>query len=154
MKHRASWPEVILSPCVLYTITIDLLHTRPVGGSIGLKRGSARMDKDERTTEQIIGERTTQTPKQSDILYSRYSFVMLPGCSRQRDIAFALDLSGSTDSVYAISLALTTEVVKGLPIRFDRARVGLVSYADRATINFYLNTYQTKEDILNAIAFR
>jgi collagen type VI alpha len=74
-------------------------------------------------------------------------------CSRQLDVTFVLDLSGSVDIVYYNSIAFIREVVEGLPLNFGRTRVGLVSYSDTARINFYLDTYTTREEVLNALSF-
>lgn len=70
------------------------------------------------------------------------------------DITFLLDLSGSVDVVYDIIVQFTRLVVEGLPMGSNRARVALVSYSDTSSIQFFLNTYQSKQEVLNAIAFR
>ena len=70
------------------------------------------------------------------------------------DIAFVLDLSGSVDVVYDVSLRFIRRVIYGLPMRFDRARVALVSYSDDARVRFLLNTYEGLQEVLNALSFR
>ena len=68
------------------------------------------------------------------------------------DVVLVLDFSGSLDTVFNIVIAFAKEIVYRLPV--DRARVGVISYADDATINFDLNDYLQKEEIINALSFR
>ena len=35
----------------------------------------------------------------------------------------------------------------------DRARVGLVSFSDTTDVHFFLNDYQSKEELMNALSF-
>jgi len=91
--------------------------------------------------------------------FNSWSFVdtldLLPtGCTQQMDVTFILDMSGSVDTVYNSSINLIKHVIYGLPVRADRARVALVSYSDSAKVEFYLNTYRSKQEILNALSFR
>ena len=69
------------------------------------------------------------------------------------DIVFVLDVSGSVDIVYHVILNFTKQMVLGLPMAFGRTRVGLITFRDRARISFYLDTYTTQEEVLNAIAY-
>ena len=70
------------------------------------------------------------------------------------DVAFILDMSGSVDTVYNSSINFIKHVIYGLPVRADRARVALVSYSNNAKVEFHLNTYRSKQGILNALSFR
>lgn len=70
------------------------------------------------------------------------------------DVALVLDLSGSMDMVQELVIEFARQIIQRLPISQGRARVGLVSYADTATVNFFLNKYNSREGILNAVAFR
>jgi collagen type VI alpha len=74
-------------------------------------------------------------------------------CNQQMDVVFILDFSGSMDITYNIVMAFTERVVYGLPFNFGSARVGLIYYMDTSVNAFYLNTYQTQEEVLNALAF-
>ena len=69
------------------------------------------------------------------------------------DLTFVLDFSTSVDTLSNIVLEMVRKLIHGLPIGMDRARVALVSYSGKATVNFYLNKYKTKMEILNALAF-
>jgi len=70
------------------------------------------------------------------------------------DLVFILDLSGSLSSLYDISIEFMTNVIYGLPMRSGRARIALITYANSAKVEFYLNTYTSKQEILNALSFR
>lgn len=80
--------------------------------------------------------------------------LLLTGCTKQMDVTFILDLSGSVDTIYDISVSFINEVVYGLPFQMGRAHVALVSFSDSARVEFYLDKYQNKREILNALSFR
>ena len=73
-------------------------------------------------------------------------------CQAQLDIGFILDLSGSVYSVYSLGVEFIRKIVQGLEFRFDRSRAAFVIFSDQATVRFYLNTYQDKMDILEALS--
>ena len=70
------------------------------------------------------------------------------------DVTFILDLSGSVDTIYDISLSFINQVIYGLPFQNGRVRVALISYSDSAKIEFYLDDNQSKQEVLNALSFR
>ena len=69
------------------------------------------------------------------------------------DVALLLDLSGSIDVAYDIVTRVAEELVVGLPVRFDRANVALISYQDTAVVNFNLDVYETQRELLAALSF-
>lgn len=69
------------------------------------------------------------------------------------DVVFILDLSGSVEDFYDLVLGLTSQALYGLPVDSGMARVGIVSYADNAVVNAYLDSYTTMEQLQNALAF-
>ncbi len=64
-----------------------------------------------------------------------------------------LDLSGSVQSQYDRTLAFTKRVILGLDMAFDRTRVAVVTFGTSVTIQFDLNAYRDKQEVLNAISF-
>ena len=50
------------------------------------------------------------------------------GCTRQRDLVFLLDASGSMESVYDWQMRLAKEVVYGLNFAASRTRVAVVTF--------------------------
>ena len=79
----------------------------------------------------------------------RFSFTE---CDGAVDVVFIVDSSGSIrSSRYPLVLDYVKGIVKSLEVHPDRARVGLITFGDEATVRFHLNTYATKEDVLQAI---
>ena len=64
-----------------------------------------------------------------------------------------MDFSGSVDETYKAIVAFLRETVYGLPFRFGRTRVAILSYSDDVTVMFHLNQFSEQRDVLNAIAF-
>ncbi|XP_053350352.1 collagen alpha-6(VI) chain-like [Clarias gariepinus] len=70
------------------------------------------------------------------------------------DIVFIMDVS---DSIAISNFNLDFirnflyRMINGLEISSDRVRVGMVSYSDTPTADFYLNTFDNKDDILQYI---
>jgi collagen type VI alpha len=75
-------------------------------------------------------------------------------CRSGYDIAFVLDVSGSLYDVVGLGMNLIRQVIYGLEFRFDRSRAALVLYSDTSSVRFYLNTYQDKRDILEALSIK
>jgi collagen type VI alpha len=77
-------------------------------------------------------------------------------CSRQLDVVFVLDLSGSIeeDSSYVTVVDFVRSVIAGLDVQNGLVRVGVVTFATTATNEFYLKTYvQNGQALQNAIEF-
>jgi len=75
------------------------------------------------------------------------------------DVVFALDTSGSIGSDnFARVIQLVGSVIQSLTIRTNQTpdgfQVALVSFADRADVRFYLNTYTDKQLMLADINVR
>ena len=69
------------------------------------------------------------------------------------DVVFLVDISGSLEQTgYDLPVAFIQTVVEGLNFRFGRTRVAYVTFAKTPTIHFYLDTYNTNLDILNAVS--
>ncbi|XP_052421947.1 collagen alpha-3(VI) chain isoform X23 [Carassius gibelio] len=69
-----------------------------------------------------------------------------------RDIVFLVDGSNYIGNNLQPVLNFITEVVKRLDVRPERVRIGLMQFAETQKTEFYLNTYNTKQDVLSAIA--
>ena len=72
-------------------------------------------------------------------------FFYLLGCSRQLDVAFILDLSGSVEENNRLIMEFARRVAYGLDFSLDRARVATLAFADQVLRQFYLNTYQVSK---------
>ncbi|RXN29074.1 collagen alpha-3(VI) chain-like protein [Labeo rohita] len=69
-----------------------------------------------------------------------------------RDIVFMVDGSSYVGNNVQPVLNFITEVVNRLDVRPERVRIGLMQFAERQHTEFFLNTYNTKQDVLSAIA--
>lgn len=70
-----------------------------------------------------------------------------------RDIVFLVDGSnyiGSSNFPYIRDFMIN--VVNQLDVRPDRVQIGLLQFADRPKIEFYLNSYRSRQDVVNKIS--
>lgn len=74
-------------------------------------------------------------------------------CTKQLDVVFVLDGSGSLENSFEVSLRLTKFIVQGLNFAGGQTRVGVLTYSDQPSVGFYLNRYSDLRSVLNAIAF-
>ena len=82
------------------------------------------------------------------------SFLCFAVCSIQgTDLVLVLDLSGSTQEHYEIVTSFALTLVQGLDLAFGRSRVGIITFSTESRNEFFLNDYQDKESILNAMRF-
>ncbi|RXM30018.1 Collagen alpha-3(VI) chain [Acipenser ruthenus] len=82
-------------------------------------------------------ERTTEKPTVVD--------------SAQRDVVFLLDGSDDTRNGFPAIRDFVRRVVENLDVEENKDRVAVVQYSNDAAATFYLNTYSTKDDVLNTI---
>jgi len=91
------------------------------------------------------------------IEYISVSGLVLTACLRGSDIIIALDTSGSIgeDNVNAmvsfLGLLINSLYVEGNDSDPSVSRIGLVSFSDSANMEFHLNTYRERTDLLQAI---
>ena len=68
------------------------------------------------------------------------------------DIVIAIDASGSIRADrFTLVLNYVKAVVNSLEVAEDRARVGVIVFSDQATVKFHMNTFKSKQDVLQAI---
>lgn len=70
-----------------------------------------------------------------------------------RDIVFLVDGSnyvGSSNLPYVRDFIIN--VVNQLDVRPDRVQIGLLQFADRPKVEFYLNTYRNRQEVVNKIS--
>ncbi|KAL0184269.1 hypothetical protein M9458_019976 [Cirrhinus mrigala] len=71
--------------------------------------------------------------------------------AQRRDVVFLLDGSDATRNGFPAMKEFVQRMVDRLDIAEDRDRVSVVQYSRDAEVHFYLNTYTTKEDILDGV---
>lgn len=75
-------------------------------------------------------------------------------CSGELDIVIVLDSSGSIRSArWRVVMDFVGGIISELDIAEDRTRVGLVYWSDDAHVQFHLNEFYTKQDLVQAVLF-
>ncbi|XP_073668118.1 uncharacterized protein [Paramisgurnus dabryanus] len=69
----------------------------------------------------------------------------------ERDVAFLIDGSDDVRGDFNHIRDFISKVIAPLDIGPDKVRVAVVQHSERPTPNFYLNTYQTKDEVLRAV---
>ncbi|RVE58535.1 hypothetical protein OJAV_G00210240 [Oryzias javanicus] len=69
----------------------------------------------------------------------------------ERDVAFLIDGTDSVRADFSHIRDFIIKVIEPLDIGFDKVRISVVQHSERPAPNFYLNTYQTKEEVLRAV---
>jgi len=78
-------------------------------------------------------------------------------CSQGSDIIIAVDTSGSIgedkleETVRFLELLINALYVEGNDTDPSLSRIGLVTFSDLANIEFYMNTYSERTELLQAI---
>lgn len=78
-----------------------------------------------------------------------YFFPAVPG--GERDVAFLIDGTDNVRADFPYIRDFIIKVIEPLDIGADRVRVSVVQQSERPTPNFYLNTYQTKDEVMRAV---
>jgi collagen type VI alpha len=71
-------------------------------------------------------------------------------CNRRLDVAFALDVSGSTSSGSSFGHQFFEKLLYGFNIGQNYVRTSLVTFADNAEVRYYLDSYNGRSDMLGA----
>ncbi|XP_051566550.1 collagen alpha-3(VI) chain-like [Myxocyprinus asiaticus] len=77
--------------------------------------------------------------------------IVSPPSGIERDVAFLIDGSDNVRSDFPYIRAFISKVIEPLEIGIDKVRVAVVQHSERPSPSFYLNTYQTKEEVLRAV---
>lgn len=76
-------------------------------------------------------------------------------CTRQKDVVFLIDASGSLEDTFEWQMRLVRKIVHGLNLNTGRARAGAITFDNQVVQQqlFPLNKYNNVKGVLNAIAF-
>uniref|UniRef100_A0A3B5M1E4 VWFA domain-containing protein n=1 Tax=Xiphophorus couchianus TaxID=32473 RepID=A0A3B5M1E4_9TELE len=95
------------------------------------------------------------------LAYHKQSFFDLPALADdimpslisvvERDVAFLIDGTDGVRGDFPHIRDFILKVIEPLDIGFNKVRVSVVQHSERPTPVFYLNTYQTKEEVIRAI---
>ncbi|KAM9486840.1 collagen alpha-3(VI) chain-like [Clarias gariepinus] len=69
----------------------------------------------------------------------------------ERDVAFLIDGSDAVKGDFPHIRNFIIKVIEPLDVASDKVRVSVVQHSERPTASFFLNTYQTKDDVLRAL---
>nr|XP_057937259.1 collagen alpha-3(VI) chain-like isoform X2 [Doryrhamphus excisus] len=69
----------------------------------------------------------------------------------ERDVAFLIDGTDYVRQDFAYIRDFILKVIEPLDIGSDKVRISVVQHSERPTPNFYLNTYNTKDEVLRAV---
>uniref|UniRef100_A0AAY5KSK8 VWFA domain-containing protein n=1 Tax=Esox lucius TaxID=8010 RepID=A0AAY5KSK8_ESOLU len=91
-------------------------------------------------------------PKSNVDLFSLLFHIRLVDKSiARKDVVFLLDGSDGTRSGFPAMRDFVQRVVEKLTVEENRDRVSVVQYSREPEANFYLNTYTTKENVVDAV---
>lgn len=71
--------------------------------------------------------------------------------SNKRDVTFLIDGSYDSGTGFEEIRGFIEKIVESLNLEESRDQVAVVQYSRDATVNFYLNSYSSKNDVLNSI---
>uniref|UniRef100_A0A665UWD7 Collagen, type VI, alpha 3 n=1 Tax=Echeneis naucrates TaxID=173247 RepID=A0A665UWD7_ECHNA len=109
------------------------------------------------SVEAVVSKVTPETPTVLVLGCSLcIGFHYLSSClfsvdTAQKDIVFLLDGSDGTRNGFPAMRDFVEKVVEKLNVGENKDRVSVVQYSRDANVNFYLNTYTRKEDIVDSI---
>uniref|UniRef100_A0AAQ6IM24 Collagen, type VI, alpha 3 n=1 Tax=Anabas testudineus TaxID=64144 RepID=A0AAQ6IM24_ANATE len=69
----------------------------------------------------------------------------------ERDVAFLIDGTDNVREGFAAIRDFIIKIIEPLDIGIDKVRISVVQHAERPTPHFYLNTYNTKEEVIRAV---
>ncbi|XP_067844020.1 collagen alpha-3(VI) chain-like [Heptranchias perlo] len=73
------------------------------------------------------------------------------GDAAKRDVVFLVEGSDKVRTAFPAIKNFISGVVDNLDVESDRARVSVAQYSDDPRVNFFLNTYTTKDDVKQAV---
>ncbi|KAM6979329.1 collagen alpha-3(VI) chain-like isoform 2-T2 [Tautogolabrus adspersus] len=69
----------------------------------------------------------------------------------ERDVAFLIDGTDNVRADFSYIKDFIIKVIEPLDIGTDKVRVSVVQHSERATPSFYLNSYNTKDEVIRAV---
>ncbi|XP_041118334.1 collagen alpha-3(VI) chain-like isoform X6 [Polyodon spathula] len=70
----------------------------------------------------------------------------------KKDVVFLIDGSDDVGGDFSYIRDFISQVIQALNVGIDKVRISVVQYSDSASPSFYLNSFTTKEEILNAVS--
>ncbi|MEQ2164656.1 hypothetical protein GOODEAATRI_008917 [Goodea atripinnis] len=101
------------------------------------------------SVEAVVIEVTPESPTVHGFYF--FSSYLFPVDTAKKDIVFLLDGSDGTRNGFPAMRDFVEKVVEKLNVGENKDRVSVVQFSRDAEVHFYLNTYNTREDIVDAI---
>uniref|UniRef100_A0A671VFW9 VWFA domain-containing protein n=1 Tax=Sparus aurata TaxID=8175 RepID=A0A671VFW9_SPAAU len=98
----------------------------------------------------LLRETSHHLPAENHIAFVSTSFVFVAD-SKKQDVVFLIDGSYDSRNGFEEIRGFIGKIVESLNLDENRDRVAVVQYNRDATANFYLNSYSSKNDVLNSI---
>lgn len=73
------------------------------------------------------------------------------GSGQERDVAFLIDGTDNVRADFPYIRDFIIKVIEPLDIGTDKVRISVVQQSERPSPSFYLNTYQTKDEVIRAV---
>ncbi|XP_077946796.1 uncharacterized protein col6a3 isoform X3 [Gasterosteus aculeatus] len=98
---------------------------------------------------ELIMTKLTTVVGNTDVTISIQEEIVVAGA--ERDVAFLIDGSENVRADFAYIRDFIIKVIEPLDIGIDKVRVSVVQHSERPTPIFYLNTHQTKDEVIRAV---
>ncbi|XP_043361669.1 LOW QUALITY PROTEIN: collagen alpha-3(VI) chain [Dermochelys coriacea] len=104
------------------------------------------------TVQQVISERVTRiTRKQIEELVPDFELPSPSPESSKKDVVFLIDGSQFVTSEFNLIRGLIERLVNSLDVGFDATRVAVIQFSDDPKVEFLLNAYSSKDEVLSAV---
>ncbi|XP_030436250.1 collagen alpha-3(VI) chain isoform X5 [Gopherus evgoodei] len=104
------------------------------------------------TVQQVISERVTQITREQ--IKQLVPVLELPSpapVSSKKDVVFLIDGSQFVTAEFHLIRALIERIVNSLDVGFDATRVAVIQFSDDPKIEFFLNAYFSRDEMLSAV---
>lgn len=72
--------------------------------------------------------------------------------AEERDVAFLIDGTDTVRADFPYIRDFIIKVIEPLDIGIDKVRIAVAQQSERPTASFYLNTFQTKDEVIRAVS--
>lgn len=90
-------------------------------------------------------------PSLTTVVGDTDTVITFPEETDARDVAFLIDGTDSVRAGFPYFLDFIRKVIEPLDVGIDRVRISVVQHSERPNPSFYFNTYQTKDEVIQAV---
>uniref|UniRef100_A0A8C4W391 Collagen type VI alpha 3 chain n=1 Tax=Gopherus evgoodei TaxID=1825980 RepID=A0A8C4W391_9SAUR len=103
------------------------------------------------TVQQVISERVTQITREQIKQLVPVLELPSPAPGEKKDVVFLIDGSQFVTAEFHLIRALIERIVNSLDVGFDATRVAVIQFSDDPKIEFFLNAYFSRDEMLSAV---